>query len=192
MDALLIPLSRSRFFPLAWVLTIVTDLIQVLATLVRPDGKILIPGLSDLVAPLTPEERARYEKINFSVADIDASTDSKSTISEDKVDILMAKMREPSLSLHGIEGAFYAPGSKTVIPASVVGKFSIRLVPDMMPDQIQALVEKHVNAEFAKLGSKNKVREVFVSLVADSKLRRADPLFFLRLFAECRCRLRWV
>ena len=37
----------------------------------------------------------------------------------------MARMREPSLSLHGIEGG---AGAKTVIPAKVVGKFSIRYV----------------------------------------------------------------
>jgi Cys-Gly metallodipeptidase DUG1 len=147
----------------------VTDLIQILATLVTPTGKILIPGLSDLIAPLTPEERARYEKINFSVADIDASTGSQSTISEDKTEVLMAKMREPSLSLHGIEGAFSAPGSKTVIPAAVTGKFSIRLVPDMLPDQIKELVEKHVHAEFSKLGSKNRVR-LLISLIVGTGL----------------------
>lgn len=38
----------------------------------------------------------------------------------------MSRMREPSLSLHGIEGAFYGAGAKTVIPAKVTGKFSIR------------------------------------------------------------------
>lgn len=31
----------------------------------------------------------------------------------------MGRMRYPSLSLHGIEGAFSAPGAKTVIPAKV-------------------------------------------------------------------------
>lgn len=41
----------------------------------------------------------------------------------------MGKMRHPSLSLHGIEGAFSGPGAKTVIPAKVSGKFSIRSVP---------------------------------------------------------------
>jgi len=38
----------------------------------------------------------------------------------------MGRMRMPSLSLHGIEGAFYGAGAKTVIPAKVSGKFSIR------------------------------------------------------------------
>jgi len=38
----------------------------------------------------------------------------------------MGRMRQPSLSIHGIEGAFYGSGAKTVIPAKVTGKFSIR------------------------------------------------------------------
>ncbi|CED82933.1 cndp dipeptidase [Phaffia rhodozyma] len=134
-----------------------TDLIHLLSTLVQPSGKITIPGLSDLVAPLTDQERKRYEAIHFETADIEASTGSKTAISEDKVESLMAKMREPSLSLHGIEGAFYSPGSKTVIPATVVGKFSIRLVPDMMPEEVTRLVTTHIQSEFKKLNSKNTI-----------------------------------
>lgn len=38
----------------------------------------------------------------------------------------MGRMREPALSIHGIEGAFHGVGAKTVIPAKVGGKFSIR------------------------------------------------------------------
>lgn len=37
----------------------------------------------------------------------------------------MGRMRYPALSLHGIEGD---AGSRTVIPAKVSGKFSIRYV----------------------------------------------------------------
>lgn len=48
--------------------------------------------------------------------------------------------RYPSLSIHGIEGAFDEPGAKTVIPGRVVGKFSIRLVPHMNV----SMVEKQV------------------------------------------------
>eukprot|EP00045_Choanoeca_perplexa_P016898 m.234840 g.234840 ORF g.234840 m.234840 type:complete len:158 (-) comp17392_c0_seq4:3794-4267(-) len=39
----------------------------------------------------------------------------------------------------------------------VIGKFSIRLVPDQTPDEIIAKVTEHINAEFAKLGSTNKI-----------------------------------
>lgn len=100
-----------------------TDLVAILSTLVKPDGTILIPGLAELVAPLKPGEKERYENINFSISDIEAATGSKTTISNDKVQTLMSRMREPSLSLHGIEGAFYSPGAKTVIPAAVTGPF---------------------------------------------------------------------
>ena len=51
-------------------------------------------------------------------------------------DILMHRWRYPSLSLHGIEGAFSGSGVKTVIPRKVIGKFSIRLVPDMTPEVV--------------------------------------------------------
>lgn len=48
-----------------------------------------------------------------------------------KEEILQHLWHYPSLSIHGIEGAFHEPGIKTVIPAKVIGKFSIRQVPNM-------------------------------------------------------------
>ncbi len=69
---------------------------------------------------------AIYEKLDYSVKDVEDAVGAPITLSEDKVTVVMGRMRQPSLSLHGIEGAFYGPGAKTVIPASVSGKFSIR------------------------------------------------------------------
>lgn len=57
-----------------------------------------------------------------------------------KVDLLAHMWRYPTVSIHGIEGAFSDPGTKTVIPAKVTAKFSIRQVPDMDP----AMVKKQV------------------------------------------------
>ena len=48
--------------------------------------------------------------------------------------------RYPSLSIHGIEGAFAEPGMKTVVPGRVTGKFSIRLVPYMDPPVVERQV----------------------------------------------------
>ncbi|GAA6001314.1 hypothetical protein JCM10207_006604 [Rhodosporidiobolus poonsookiae] len=135
-----------------------TDLFLLFSKLVTPKGEILIPGINEKVAPLTEEERKLYEAIDITVADFQAAIGSKTTISEDKVDALMGRMRYPSLSIHGIEGAFSAPGAKTVIPAAVKGKFSIRLVPDLQPDEVNAIVTKFLEDEFAKLGSKNTLK----------------------------------
>lgn len=77
--------------------------------------------------------RAIYNALDYSIADIEESAGSATTLSADKVSVLMGRMRSPSLSLHGIEGAFHGVGAKTVIPAKVAGKFSIRLVFNSRP-----------------------------------------------------------
>lgn len=70
--------------------------------------------------------RAIYDKLDYSIADVEAAAGASIALSSDKIEVLMGRMRQPSLSLHGIEGAFYGAGAKTVIPAKVAGKFSIR------------------------------------------------------------------
>lgn len=63
-------------------------------------------------------------------------------------EILMHRWRYPSLSLHGIEGAFSDFGAKTVIPRKVIGKFSIRLVPDMDPKVVEKQVKSSTQRRF--------------------------------------------
>ena len=132
-----------------------TDLVRVLATLVDTNGKILIPGIQDMVAAVTDEEKALYGDISYTMENLYESLGSTTGIHADKENTLMARWRYPSLSIHGVEGAFSAPGAKTVIPAKVIGKFSIRTVPDMQSDRVDKLVFRHVQDEFAKLRSKN-------------------------------------
>ena len=132
-----------------------TDLVRVMGRLVDTDGKIQVPGVYDMVAPLTEDEKSIYGGISYTMDNLHESLGSKTTIHEDKENTLMARWRFPSLSLHGIEGAFSAPGAKTVIPAKVTGKFSIRTVPDIDADKLDKLVERYVKDEFKKLGSKN-------------------------------------
>ncbi len=71
---------------------------------------------------------ATYEGLDYSVQDLEEAVGASIGLSDDKATLLIGRMRMPSLSLHGIEGAFSGPGAKTVIPASVAGKFSIRCV----------------------------------------------------------------
>ncbi|KAI7553405.1 CNDP dipeptidase, partial [Hortaea werneckii] len=114
--------------------------------------------LYDLVAPLTDEEKSLYKDIAFTMDNLYESIGSQTGIFSDKESTLMGRWRYPSLSIHGVEGAFSAPGAKTVIPAKVVGKFSIRTVPNMEPDDVDKLVYKYVQDQFNKLGSKNTMK----------------------------------
>jgi len=134
-----------------------TDLAILMSKLVTPKGEILIPGIMDDVQPVTRRELESIDKVDFNMADFQESIGSKVTIYDTTRDTLMHRWRFPSLSLHGIEGAFYGKGAKTVIPAKVIGKFSIRTVPFQDPTKIYSLTKNYVEAEFAKLGSKNKL-----------------------------------
>ena len=63
--------------------------------------------------------------MQYSVGDLEEVAGEVALI-DDKVTLLMNRMRYPCLSLHGIEGAWSGPGPKTIIPSHVKGKFSIR------------------------------------------------------------------
>jgi len=134
-----------------------TDLVAIMGSLVDSHGKILVPGISDEVAELTKAEEALYAPIDFDPEEYRGDIGADKLIHKTKQDILMARWRYPSLSLHGIEGAFSGSGAKTVIPRKVNGKFSIRLVPDMKPETVEKLVIKHIKKVHKDSGSPNKL-----------------------------------
>jgi len=115
----------------------------------------LIPGIYDQVAPVTDQERALYDNIDFDINSYRSMVGTKKLMHENKHDCLMSRWRNPSLSIHGIEGAFSSPGSKTVIPRHVIGKFSIRLVPNQDPDKIDKLVVEYLERCFKDRDSPN-------------------------------------
>lgn len=149
-----------------------TDLIKVMSQLVDSTGKILIPGIDDMIAPLTDKEDALYDDIDFSVEELNAASGSKTSLHDNKKDILKHRWRYPSLSLHGIDGAFSGGGAKTVIPAKVVGKFSIRTVPDIESGKLDQLVFDHVNKLAAQLNSPNTLK---VELIHDGNYWVSNP-----------------
>lgn len=70
----------------------------------------------------------------------------------------MHRWRNPSLSIHGIEGAFSEFGAKTVIPGKVIGKFSIRIVPNQTPEKVEKTVVDYLEKKWRERGSTNKMK----------------------------------
>ena len=154
------------------------DLVRLLGTLVTTDGTILIPGIKEMVAPVTEDEKKIYTGISYTMDNLYESLGSKTSVYDAKEATLMARWRFPSLSIHGVEGAFSAPGAKTVIPAKVIGKFSIRTVPDMKSGEVDAAVFAHLDAEFAKLiglGGRRVERPGEVGAAWDEALAAGKP-----------------
>nr|XP_021529208.1 beta-Ala-His dipeptidase isoform X2 [Aotus nancymaae] len=133
------------------------DLVALLGSLVDSSGHILVPGIYDEVAPLTEEEINTYKAIDLDLEEYRNSSQVAKFLFNTKEEILMHLWRYPSLSIHGIEGAFDEPGAKTVIPGRVIGKFSIRLVPHMNVSVVEKQVTQHLEDVFSKRNSSNEM-----------------------------------
>lgn len=79
--------------------------------------------------------------------------------------------------IEGIEGAFSGAGAKTVIPRKVVGKFSIRLVPNQDPHKVGKIVIDYLNNEFKKMDSPNKLNVVMPNAGKPWMADPSDPNF---------------
>lgn len=134
------------------------DLVYVMSHLADETGKILIPGIMNDVAKVTEKERQLYKDIDFDLKEYCDDIGANGLLHKTKEDILMHRWRFPSLSIHGVEGAFYGSGEKTVIPRKVVGKFSIRIVPDMDPNKVEQVVKTYINELWKKRNSPNNIR----------------------------------
>eukprot|EP01135_Chromosphaera_perkinsii_P005931 Nk52_evm17s372 gene=Nk52_evmTU17s372 len=133
------------------------DLVMLMSKLVDNKGNILIPGIMDSVAPLSDEEKKMYDILDFDLKGFAKDAGVQKLIHDTHQKTLMHRWRFPALSLHGVEGAYYEPGSKTVIPRKVIGKFSMRIVPNQKPEEVHRLCKKYIEEEFAKLNSPNKM-----------------------------------
>ncbi|KAL6722894.1 hypothetical protein Aduo_017967 [Ancylostoma duodenale] len=136
------------------------DLIWVLSQLTEKDGTIKIPHIYDIVAPVTADEKEMYKGIDFCMDEYKKDIEAHGLVKSTKEEILMNRWRYPSLSIHGIEGAFSNSGAKTVIPSKVIGKFSLRIVPNMTPEAVDKLVIDHLNNLWKQRGSPNHFKPI--------------------------------
>jgi len=137
------------------------DLVKLLGLLSDHQGKITIPGVCDTVAELTPDESALYDSIDFELENLKEVAGAPKLLYDTSTkDALMHMWRYPALSIHGIEGAHHTPGAKTVIPSKVIGKFSIRIVPNQEPAQVEQQVMRYLEESFASFGSPNSLKVV--------------------------------
>ncbi|TEA21628.1 Cys-Gly metallodipeptidase dug1 [Colletotrichum sidae] len=149
-----------------------TDMVNIMSSLVDSSGKILVPGLYDNVQPVTQEEYDSYNELNISEDSLLGGTGGRN-LHETQADTLISRWKKPSLSLHRIQNAAPGEGASTSIPAKLLGKFSIRTVPNMKAQDIDKLVQKHIRARFDSLGSKNDL-EINCVAAADWFYESAD------------------
>ena len=77
------------------------DLVSLLGSLVSSKGKILIPGINELVDKVTEDERKLYGPIDFDLENFRKDIGVKKLMYDTKELSLMHRWRFPSLSIHG-------------------------------------------------------------------------------------------
>jgi len=120
-------------------------LAEMINKLKGPDGKILIPGFYQRVKKPTSAELASWKKLPFNEKNfMKKEIGTTALVGEKGFSVLERLWSRPTLEVHGFRGGFTGEGAKTVIPAVSTAKISMRLVPDMKPNEIIRLYKNYV------------------------------------------------
>lgn len=123
-------------------------LVQALATLKTPEGRVRIPGFYDAVQPLS---QAQLEAI-AAQEDEDTQLMNLYGITRFVDGLSGAALRErqvsqPTCNLAGLLSGYTGEGTKTVLPARAMAKIDFRLVPNQDPQDILEKLQAHLRAE---------------------------------------------
>ncbi len=126
-------------------------LARIISKLKDENGKILIPHFYDRVQKPGADELQAWKSLPFN-EDHYRKTEvgSKELTGEAGYSVLERTWARPTLEVHGMPGGFIGAGGKTVIPAKAAAKISMRLVPDMRPDEIFKLYSDFVQSMVPK------------------------------------------
>ena len=125
------------------------DLVMLLANLTGSHGRVNIPGFYDPILPITEAEDSRYAAITH----LQVQSNAKEEISDVLKAKLMARSREPSLTIHRFNVS--GPENSTIIPSTAWASISLRLVPNQQVEEVKEALIDFLKVKFQELGSKN-------------------------------------
>ena len=122
-------------------------MIEALATLRAPDGRVLIDGFYDDAIPPSDEDLETLRNYPFDEAAELRRLGARSFVGDlTGLELLKWYFFEPTCNLAGIISGFTVPGaSKTVLPKQAMAKLDMRLVPDQDPYDIVDKLRVHLD-----------------------------------------------
>jgi acetylornithine deacetylase/succinyl-diaminopimelate desuccinylase-like protein len=135
-------IGGSIFPNAAWRLT------WALASLKGPDERIRIPGHYDKVRAPSARDRELMAKTRDRALEFRELYGVRRFLRDlEGEDLKIAEVFEPTCTICGITTGYQGPGSKTVLPAYASAKVDVRLVPDMMPEDVFRSLRAHLDAQ---------------------------------------------
>lgn len=123
-------------------------LVQALATLKGPDGRVRIPGFYDDVLPPSEMQLATLAD----QADTDQQLRDTFKVEHFLNDLTGYERRvhaafDPTCNLAGLLSGYTGEGTKTVLPAKAMAKIDFRLVPEQRPQDIAEKLRAHLHTQ---------------------------------------------
>jgi acetylornithine deacetylase/succinyl-diaminopimelate desuccinylase-like protein len=119
-------------------------LCEILAGLHDRDGRVTIAGFYDRVRPVDEAERAYMRAVGPADAKILADAGARRGWGERGYSLYERTTIRPALTINGVTGGYGGRGVKAVIPARASAKLNIRLAPDQDPQEVDALLRRHI------------------------------------------------
>jgi acetylornithine deacetylase/succinyl-diaminopimelate desuccinylase-like protein len=119
---------------------------RLIASLHQPDGRVAVAGFYERVRDLSAAERAEIARLPFDEAAYLEQVGAAAAVGEPGYTTLERQWTRPTLEVNGIWGGYQGPGSKTVVPSEAHAKITCRLVPDQDPEEVVALVARHLES----------------------------------------------
>jgi acetylornithine deacetylase/succinyl-diaminopimelate desuccinylase-like protein len=163
----------------------VWHLVEALATLRDPSGRVLIDGFYDDVEDPSETDMQLLKEFPFEEEAERERLGVDSFVGGDEgIDLLRRYFFEPTCNIAGIVAGFTVPGaSKTVLPKQAMAKLDMRLVPNQNPDDIVAKLRRHLDAKgfgdvtIDTFSMEHPVRSPSDSLIARASVAAAEVTF---------------
>ena len=163
----------------------VWHLVEALATLRDPSGKVLIDGFYDDVEEPDETDMQLLKEFPFEEAAEKERLGVDAFVGEaEGLELLRRYFFEPTCNIAGIVAGFTVPGaSKTVLPKEAMAKLDMRLVPNQDPEDIVDKLRKHLDKRGFEdisidgFSMEHPVRSPSDSLIARASVAAAEETF---------------
>lgn len=165
----------------------VWHMLEALATLRDPDGRVLIDGFYDDALPPSDDDIAVIERLEWDEEAERKRLGVERFVGGDTgVELRRRLFFEGTCNIAGIVAGFTVPGtSKTVLPKEIMVKIDMRLVPDQDPEDIVAKLRRHLDArgygdvEIASFSMEHPVRSPAGSLIGRAAVEASRDVYDL-------------
>jgi acetylornithine deacetylase/succinyl-diaminopimelate desuccinylase-like protein len=128
-----------------WIANPAQRLALLLASMKDEEGRILVHGWNDGIAPLSSEEKAMVAGVPEDTAGMLRAFGVAS--SETAYPNLQEALQYPTLNVRGMVSAFVGAGARTIIPESATASIDVRLVKETPADAMIEKIRAHVRKQ---------------------------------------------